>query len=371
MFDKKACVYVVGRDYQILFNTTEHGIAWVEVGGEVYPDEKNGLLRSETLIHRAVVPMDKLDAAREYTVCFRALPERKPYWPVLGETEKQTYAFQPVDWNRPVHIYHVADAHSHAQEAIETGSFFGDALDLLVMNGDIPAESKTEQDILSVFDMIGGITNGTRPVIYVRGNHDTRGRYAEEFTDYIGTDAGNTYFTFRLGRLWGIALDCGEDKLDTSEEYGGIVSCHRFRQRQTEFLKRVLENADHEYNAPGVERRFAICHVPFMTELMANSGDKFDIEREIYAEWTRELNKMGLDLMLCGHEHKLFTFMPGDEKLRYGASFPVLVGSQPFFFRDAPDPHRFIGTALTVGADGIHAEFTDNRGWHEHAMDLK
>ena len=76
MFDKKACVYVVGRDYQILFNTTEHGIAWVEVGGEVYPDEKNGLLRSETLIHRAVVPMDKLDAAREYTVCFRALPER-------------------------------------------------------------------------------------------------------------------------------------------------------------------------------------------------------------------------------------------------------------------------------------------------------
>ena len=108
-----------------------------------------------------------------------------------------------------------------------------------------------------------------------------------------------------------------------------------------------------------------------MTDLMANSGGKFDIEREIYAEWTRELNKMGLDLMLCGHEHKLYTFMPGDEKLRYGASFPVLVGSQPFFFKDAPDPHRFIGTALTVASDGVHAEFTDNRGWRERALDLK
>ena len=371
MFNKKACVYVVGHDYQILFNTTEHGIAWVEVGGEVYPDEKNGLLRSETLIHHTVIPMEKLDAAGEYTVCFRALPERKPYWPVLGETERQTYAFHPIDWSRPVHIYHVADAHSHAQEAVETGSYFGNALDLLIMNGDIPAESKTKDDILSVFDMIGGITMGERPVIYVRGNHDTRGRYAEEFTDYIGTDAGNTYFTFRLGNLWGVVLDCGEDKLDTSEEYGGIVSCHPFRQRQTEFLKRVIENADREYNAAGVTRRFAICHVPFMTDLMAGSGEKFDIERDIYAEWTSLLNQMGLDIMLCGHEHELFTYMPGDEGLRYDTAFPVLIGSKPTFFNDAPDRHRFVGTALTVDEDGIYAEFTDNRGWREKAMELK
>ena len=37
-----------------------------------------------------------------------------------------------------------------------------------------------------------------------------------------------------------------------------------------------------------------------MTELMGQSGEKFDIERQRYAEWTALLNEMGLDLMLCG-----------------------------------------------------------------------
>lgn len=369
MFDKKACVYVVGHEYQIVFNATEHGIAWVEVGGEVYPDEKNGLMRSETLVHRVSVPMEKLDAARGYDVCFRALPERKPYWPELGETERCHYDFRPVDWSDGLQVYHIADAHSHAQEAIETGRYFGDQLDLLILNGDIPAESKTEQDVLSVFDMTGGITGGERPVLYVRGNHDTRGKYAVEFTDFIGTDEGRTYFTFRLGSVWGIVLDCGEDKLDTSVEYGGIVSCHTFRKRQTEFLKRVLAQADQEFNAPGVTRRIAVCHVPFMTDLMAGNAI-FDIEKDIYAEWTALLNQMGIELMLCGHEHKLHTFMPGDARLRYGASFPVLVGAQPFFWAKEGDSNRLIGTALTIDDTGIRADYTDNRGWHDAALTL-
>ncbi|MBO4886156.1 MAG: metallophosphoesterase, partial [Clostridia bacterium] len=368
MFDRKPCVYLVGREYQIVFNTVEPGIGWVEVDGEVYPDEKNGLMRSGTL-HRAAVPCDRLDAAKRYAVCFRALPERKPYWPELGALERQEYAFRPIDWRDGLQIYHLADAHSHAAEAVETGRYFGEKLDLLVMNGDIPAESKTERDVLAVFDIAGGVTGGERPVVFARGNHDTRGKFALEFTDFIGTDRGDTYFTFRSGGLWGIVLDCGEDKRDSSDEYGGIVCCEPFRRRQTAFLRRVVERKAEEFGAEGVSLRLAVCHVPFMTELMAAAGDKFDIERERYAEWTALLNEMGIDLMLCGHQHSLHAFKPGDPALRYGANFPVLVGSMPMFFKkDDQRSDRFVGAALEAKDGEIAATYTDNKGWREPAF---
>lgn len=370
MFDRKPCVYLVGQNYQIIFNTDCHGIAWVEVGGEVYPDAVNGLMRSETTVHKATVPTEKLDKAGEYAVCFRPLPERKPYWPVLGELEKQVYRFRPIDWSDGLQIYHLADAHSHIEEAIQTGSYWGDKLDLLILNGDIPAESKTEHDVLSVFDMTGGITGGERPVLYVRGNHDTRGKYALEFTDFIGTDEGRTYFTFRTGSLWGIVLDCGEDKLDDSEEYGGLVCCHPFREKQTDFLKKVVENSDSEYNAPGVKTRIAVCHVPFPTSLL-DDNPKFDIEQEVYAKWTAELNKMGIDLMLCGHMHTRSMLMPGDSRLRYGANFPVFTSSEPHFSRTDEQKGLFICAALEITDDEIRADYTDNRGNVSEALRLK
>ena len=371
MFDRKPCVYLVGHDYQIIFNTAEHGIAWVEVDGAIYPDERNGLMRSETTVHRAVVPTATLDAAKKYAVCFRALPERKPYWPQLGAVERQEYAFRPIDWSDGLQLYHIADAHSHVGEVVDTAGYFGDRLDLLVMNGDIPAESKTEKDVLAVFDIAGSVTGGERPVLFARGNHDTRGKFALEFTDFIGTDEGRTYFTFRTGALWGIVLDCGEDKLDFNEEYGGLVCCEPFRRRQTEFLKRVVENRRSEFEAEGVKLRVGVCHVPFMTELMGQSGEKFDIERQRYAEWTALLNEMGLDLMLCGHTHRLYAYQPGDPMMRYGANFPVLVGSRPQFVRPGEEGrNRFVGAAVEAKNGRITADYTDNLGWRERALDL-
>lgn len=368
MFDRKPCVYLVGDSYQIVFNTDCFGIAWVEAGGEVYPDEKNGLMRSETTVHRAAVPTRVLDAAREYTVCFRALPERKPYWPQLGPVEKQRYCFRPVDWQDGLQLLHVADAHSHVSAAVQAGQFVRDRMDLLIMNGDIPAESKTERDVLAVFDIAGGITGGERPVVFARGNHDTRGKYALEFTDFIGTDEGRTYFTFRTGSLWGVVLDCGEDKLDGSEEYGGLVCCHPFRRRQTDFLRRVLENRSAEFEAPGVKTRLAVCHVPFMTDLLGEK--KFDIEQEVFAEWTALLNEMGIDLMLCGHLHTLHTLLPGDAHLRYDTNFPVLVGSMPLFSREKPEEDRLTCAEVEITDRMIHCDFVDSAGDRQEGLRL-
>ncbi|MBO5269618.1 MAG: serine/threonine protein phosphatase, partial [Clostridia bacterium] len=74
-----------------------------------------------------------------------------------------------------------------------------------------------------------GVTKGRIPVVFARGNHDTRGKYAERLANHTPTDNGRSYYSVRLGKLWMLVLDCGEDKNDDHAEYGHTMCCHAFR----------------------------------------------------------------------------------------------------------------------------------------------
>ncbi len=326
MLYRDPCVFVVGQEYQIAFNTTEFGVAWLEIGDKTYRSSRNGLMISETLIHKISVPMDVLDAAKSYRVCFRALPERKPYFPQLGELQTVEYSFRPVDASKPIRICMLADTHSRVDEPTRAAALLGE-IDLLIMNGDVPAESKTLEDIRAIYDLTSNVAHGEIPVVFARGNHDYRGRLATDLPDYIGTQAGRTWFTFRVGSLWGIVLDCGEDKEDDSIEYGGMVDCHDMRLSETEWIARVIENAQDEYLAPGVTARIAITHVPFPIRQIEDSGEIFNIEVPLFTQWTSLLREMRLDMMLCGHMHDAYTVLPDTPDMRMPANFPVIVGS--------------------------------------------
>jgi predicted phosphodiesterase len=286
-------------------------------------------MRSETLVHRVTVPMAELDAAKAYTVCFRALPERRPYFPELGEEKRKEYAFRPVDFSDGLQAIMLSDTHSNVAAPTLAAKYFGDKLDILLMNGDIPAESKQMSDLMAIYDILSNITGGTIPVAFARGNHDYRGRFAIEMPQYIGNRQGETYFTFRIGSLWGLVLDCGEDKDDDHVEYGGLVDCHDMRLRETEYIRSVIANAENEYLAPGIETRICLNHIPFPTKLIEIGEDIFNIEQDLYAEWTQMLNQMQLDVMLCGHTHRLSVTEPGSENARMGMQFPVVICGEP------------------------------------------
>ena len=354
------CVFAVGDEYQIVFNTLEPGIAWIECGGRQFRDSEGGLMRSETLVHRAALPMKVLDCARAYTVCFRALPERRPYFPELGPLQRRAYAFRPLPACRPVRAVMLADTHSMVAEPCRASAAAG-PFDLLLLCGDIPAESKRMEDIRAIYEITGALTHGQLPVVFARGNHDYRGKLATELAQFIGTRGGATYFTFRMGSLWGIVLDCGEDKNDGDVEYGGMVDCHAMRLRETEYLRDVIARADAEYRAEGVKTRVALCHIPFCTETMADDDPKFDIERPLYAEWTALLNEMGLDAMFSGHTHALETVLPGGARARYDMNFPIVIGSRPV----SPGENRpagFTGICMEIGDDAIRVDTIDDTG---------
>ncbi len=300
MLKNTPAVFVVGNTYQIMVPVTEESLFWVEVNGKCYYDEQNGVMRSRCPVHRVSVPMPELDAAKEYTVCEREIIERATVFPKSKDTVKITFKFRPIPKDN-VRMYVIADTHDQYEIPIRLAKEYGN-IDVLVMAGDIINHSGNLHNFDSVYKNAEGITNGEIPIIFARGNHDLRGYHAEKFDDYIPTQNGNVYYTFRLGNIWGMVLDTGEDKPDDHPEYGFTVACHKFRERETEFLKSVIKNAKDEYEADGIKYKVIIAHNPFAYVL----PDPFDIELDMFKEWLSLIKEnIKPDIMLCGHLHEM------------------------------------------------------------------
>lgn len=324
-------VFRVGCDYQIIFRTKTKGLGWVEIDGARYTDEECGLLKYGT-VHKISVPGVALDEKKKYTVVFIEYKEKPPYFPKGVETVRKEYSFIPCE-GEDFTLFQFADTHGAVITPLEAYRKFvesrgGRDADVIVLNGDINDSSDTVECFDVSFALAGEAVHGTRPVLYSRGNHDTRGHAAELLPDYIPTafreGRRETFYTFRLGSLWGIVLDCGEDKYDTNEEYGGTVYFDNFRRRETAYLESVLADAENEWNAPGVTTRIALCHVPFVEHFKF----PFDVGGEYYEKWTRILSEMNTDLLVCGHMHRAYFVQPHTEGCR-DADFPTAVMSIP------------------------------------------
>ena len=71
IFASTPVVYAVGDEYQIFVIPADKTVMWCRIGDKEYYDDSNGVLRSETMLHKITVPAAELDAAGEYTVCYR------------------------------------------------------------------------------------------------------------------------------------------------------------------------------------------------------------------------------------------------------------------------------------------------------------
>lgn len=347
-------VYAVKNTYQIMVPVSCETVMWVRVGDQCFYDDSNGILRSACSTHRMVVPAELLDREKMYTICYRVIHERKPYFTETGDVLYYKSKFRPIE-KEPVRIYHIADAHNQVEKPVSVGKYFGDNLDLLILNGDIPNHSGDISYFTTIHEIAAQLTNGEIPVVFSRGNHDMRGIYGEKIEDHVPTDHGNSFYTFRVGHIWGIVLDCGEDKADEHEAYGNTICCKAFRRRQTEYLNSVVAECRKEYEAEGVTNRLVICHVPFTEKF----PKPFDIDEEIYAEWAALLREnVRPQLMLCGHMHKAYITHVGDANDCLGQPCPVVVGSQ--MSKNIDDP--FVGCAITLFHKRCNVVFNANDG---------
>ncbi len=352
-------VFAVGKNYQICVAASCEGTAYVTVGGRSFYDASNGILRSKKYLHKVTVPMKALDEAKEYTLVFRQYTDRKPYRPDYCEPVSITVPFRPVGKDaEKVNIYHISDTHGESVLPVKTGSYFGENLDVLILNGDIADHSGDAELFKNIYKIAGEITKGEIPCVFSRGNHDLRGSCAEILCDYTPCKDGLSYYTFRLGCIWGIILDCGEDKDDSHVEYGYSVACHDFRLTETDFIKEVIENKEKEYAEEDVKFRIVVSHVPFGERF----PEPFNPEEEIYTEWCRLLREyIKPELAFSGHTHRAALYACGSEKDNFGQPCPVVVGSEPK--RDkAYKLCGFVGAGVTLGEGSDEVVFSDENG---------
>ncbi len=379
--DCTPAVFAVEDTYQIVFSTTARGTAWVEIDGVEYNDTYAGYRTTEERIHKVTVPMEALDNAGSYTVYARTMILRGPYSSFQGATISKEYHWKGVDASDGLQYYAISDVHNVTKTPVQAASYYGDDLDFLINCGDQVSWIDRQSDLEEVYRMCGKITKGAVPVVYARGNHETKGVMADEFHKYVGTNGTDFYFTFRLKNIWGVVLDIGEDHADDFVEYYGAAKFDTYRDEQTAFLDEILLNADTEFDAPGVDYRIAVCHIPL------NIKYKNDHAGDWKDEWVERLNQMKLTVLFGGHTHELLyiddAFEDGStleqcenysgkatgNSKRYmtAAEFPEILVSrkskgQQLTFKEYVFDTHFIGVAASTDGATTTLRYTNEEG---------
>lgn len=335
-----------GENYSIVFSTNDYGTGFVEYtyNGKAYKvyDENGGRLKSDSRIHSVNVPYEHLKN-NTYKIGSQRVIEQYSYGSYTGKTlVSREYKFTPAKSENTTFLV-VSDWHRFNDLAYKAISFAGE-YDAVILLGDAsPGVDFEEQVVNNVVEFSGEVSKGEKPVIYVRGNHETRGEYAGKILDALGLE--EFFYTVDFGEVSFVVLDSGEDKIDTHPEYGGMTDYYTYRQNMIEWLKTVELND---------EKVIALSH----------SWAISDIEKDLSLTGWSELDRLGTSLMISGHTHECRFIGEGDEKEKeMMALYPHINGYMDGgHISGGRKADRYIASKITLGEKDIFIEAFDNTG---------
>ncbi|MBO4819555.1 MAG: metallophosphoesterase [Firmicutes bacterium] len=297
--DQEPVVYAVEDEYQIVFTSRTDSLGWVMINGKEYYDLYSGSQR-DGRIHKISVPMEVLDSAKKYEVYSQSVVYRGPFGGILGRTATKTYKFKPADFSDGLTYMSFSDIHMNKKAALATESKAGD-YDFLVLVGDMISDVETFADANYANELAFAMTGGEIPVIYARGNHEVKGAYSDDLYRFVGSKNENFYYSVKMGELYAVVLDIGEDHEDDWWEYYGTADFDEYREDQLKFLDKEISKGDFRK----AKYRLAVCHIP---PVYVNYRHNHEYIKE---QMTERLNRMSIDMCLCGHQHELLIFEPG------------------------------------------------------------
>ena len=113
-------------------------------------------------------------------------------------------------------------------------------------------------------------------------------------------------------------LDCGEDKPDSDVEYYGLADYDAYRIEECEWLKKAVQSEEFR----SASARVVLLHVPPTTGTWHGNVHLNELFMPV-------LNEAGVDLMLCGHEHRCSVHPAGER----GARFPIVINDNKSYAR--------------------------------------
>jgi predicted phosphodiesterase len=185
--------------------------------------------------------------------------------------------------------------------------------DFVFLNGDI-FNFQTDEDQLvdHLLTPLSTLFAHSTPFILSNGNHGARGKFARQLPKYVDGRDNCFYYSFQIGPLYAIVLDCGEDKADTVNVYGGLVDFDAYRVEQAEWLGKEIQKKEFRK----AKYKIVFNHFPLY---YSGQGHGPIHCREL---WGPLLNKGKIDLLISGHTHRygIHPAVPGQH------DYPIVIG---------------------------------------------
>ena len=311
-----------GNAVSILWITSKNAASWVEYGTSAEKLDQKAFGKSELGLKPAgrinCVTLDHLKpgATYYYKVVSKEISDFQPYKLTYGETiTGATESFINTDITKDdVSFVMLNDIHDRPKSIPHLLNLDKDKpKDFVFFNGDVFDYQTDEQQIIDhMLQPCTDVFAKHLPFVYVRGNHETRGKFARDFSDYFH-HVGHTSFT--LGPVRFVILDTGEDKDDTHPVYAGIVDFDAYRLEQARWLEQEISSKAFK-NAPF---RIVMMHIPPRYSGTAHGAVHCT---EVFEPL---LNKGKVDLVLSGHTHRYKVHAPDKQANHY----PLIIGGGP------------------------------------------
>jgi acid phosphatase type 7 len=196
--------------------------------------------------------------------------------------------------------------------------------DFHIWNGDVCDSFNSEEQLAQICLRPGTKAQtgwaANRPLLYVPGNHDVRGRHAGGLTKAMSPwpldpddppalnrsahIAGRYCFALRHGPVALIGLDTGEDKPDRHPAFAGLADYEDYRRAQKKWLLTALKRPEIK-SAPFL---IAACHIPLRGLKGDNDGQTLKgfayYSGQGSAEWMKPLADAKCRMVISGHTHR-------------------------------------------------------------------
>lgn len=307
----------------VMWVTDNKCLSWVEYGENLQLDQKStqsvaGLLAVDKINKVRLINL-KPGTRYYYKVVSKEIITFDPYKVTFGNTisSSVSYFFTPGLNDKQTSMLILNDLHDSPGSVSKLiGMSKQNEYDFVFFNGDVFNYLTNESQIVE--NLINPSTQAfasIKPLMQVRGNHETRGSFARNYFDYFQFPDDKPYYSFVRGPVLFIVIDSGEDKADDEPTYAGLVDFDAYRLEQSQWLEQVLQS-------PACQNalyKVVLMHIP---PFYSNGWHGTTHCKELFVPL---FNHYNIDMVISGHTHNYGVYNP----VAGLHNFPICIGGGP------------------------------------------
>ncbi len=300
--------------------TNKLSYTWVEYGLDAAKLDQKALLVTDGLVHAYEriheIHLEELKEGTQYY--YRVVAKE-----VLRFEQEDTITYGETIYSD---VYSFSTMHENAEEVSwlvlndihDSPTSFPQLLDLnknnpydyVFLNGDMfNYQSGEEQIIEHLIKPCTDVFASQKPMLFVRGNHEMRGKFAHQLKDYF-TYPQRQFYHYQFGSVFTIVLDTGEEEIET-----GFDKSDAYREMQAKWLENIMQSKEYQ------TATFKVVHMhipPFYS--FDQKGSRHC--KKVFAPL---FNRYKVDLVIAGHTHTFGVHPPAKEQHDY----PIVIGGGP------------------------------------------